>query len=121
MKFIDEAVIDVAAGNGGSGCTSFRREKFMPLGGPDGGDGGRGGSVIALADANLNTLVDFRYARRHEAAHGETGRGSDQFGAAGADVVLRMPVGTIVTDLGTDQVVAELLEAQQRVVLARGG
>jgi len=121
MKFIDEAVIDVAAGNGGSGCASFRREKFIPLGGPDGGDGGRGGCVMAQADVNLNTLVDFRYARRHEAGHGEVGRGSDQFGAAGSDVVLRMPVGTIVTDLGTDQVIAELLQPDQRVVLARGG
>ena len=82
MKFIDEAVIDIAAGNGGAGCASFRREKFVPFGGPDGGDGGRGGCVIALADANLNTLVDFRYARRHEAGHGESGRGADQFGAA---------------------------------------
>jgi GTPase len=121
MKFIDEVVIDVAAGNGGAGCASFRREKFVPLGGPDGGDGGRGGCVIALADANLNTLVDFRYARRHEARHGEPGRGSDQFGAAGSDVVLRMPVGTIVTDLETQQVIAELLQPEQRVMLARGG
>jgi GTP-binding protein len=121
MKFIDEAVIDVAAGNGGSGCASFRREKFIPLGGPDGGDGGRGGCVIALADASLNTLVDFRYARRHQAEHGEPGRGSDQFGAAGADVVLRMPVGTIVTDLETGQVIAELMQPDERVVLARGG
>ncbi|HET7528282.1 MAG TPA: GTPase ObgE [Burkholderiaceae bacterium] len=121
MKFIDETVIDVAAGNGGSGCVSFRREKFIPLGGPDGGDGGRGGCVIAQADPNLNTLVDFRYARRHEAGHGEPGRGSDQFGAAGSDVVLRMPVGTIVTDVNTDKVVAELLQADQSIVLARGG
>jgi GTP-binding protein len=121
MKFIDEAVIEVAAGNGGAGCASFRREKFMPLGGPDGGDGGRGGSVIAVADPNLNTLVDFRYARRHEAKNGEPGRGSDQFGAAGADVILRIPVGTIITDLETHEVVAELLEPAQRLVLARGG
>ncbi|HEU5294151.1 MAG TPA: GTPase ObgE [Burkholderiaceae bacterium] len=121
MKFIDEAVIDVAAGNGGSGCASFRREKFIPLGGPDGGDGGRGGCVFAVADPNLNTLVDFRYARRHGAGHGESGRGADQFGAAGADVVLRMPVGTIITDDQTEQVIAELLQAEQRVVLARGG
>jgi GTP-binding protein len=121
MKFIDETVIDVAAGNGGPGCASFRREKFVPLGGPDGGDGGRGGCVIAVADPNLNTLVDFRYARRHEAGHGEIGRGADQFGAAGSDVVLRMPVGTIVTDLATHNVIAELMEPEQRVVLARGG
>jgi GTP-binding protein len=121
MKFVDEVEIDVAAGNGGAGCASFRREKFIPMGGPDGGDGGRGGSVIAVADAGLNTLVDYRYARRHEAGRGEPGRGSDQFGAAGRDVELRMPVGTIITDLGTNQTVAELLQSDQRVVLAKGG
>jgi GTP-binding protein len=121
MKFIDEAVIDVAAGNGGAGCASFRREKFIPYGGPDGGDGGRGGNVVAVADASLNTLVDFRYARRHQAAHGEPGRGADQFGAAGSDVVLRMPVGTIVTDVSTQGVIAELLQPGEQVVLAKGG
>ena len=97
MKFVDEATIDVAAGDGGNGCVSFRREKYMQFGGPNGGDGGRGGSVFAVADRNLNTLVDFRYARRHEAKRGENGTGSDQFGAAADDIVLRMPVGTIIT------------------------
>jgi len=121
MKFVDEVVIDVAAGNGGAGCASFRREKYIPFGGPDGGDGGRGGCVVAVADPSLNTLVDYRYARRHEAANGESGRGSDQFGAAGRDVELRMPVGTIVRDLGTGQVLAELMRADERVVLAKGG
>jgi len=121
MKFIDEVVIDVAAGNGGAGCASFRREKFVPLGGPDGGDGGRGGCVIAFADASLNTLVDYRYARLHEARNGEQGRGSDQFGAAGTDVILRMPVGTIVTDMQTQEVLAELMQPEQQVILARGG
>jgi GTPase len=121
MKFVDEVVIDVAAGNGGAGCASFRREKFIPMGGPDGGDGGRGGNVIAAADASLNTLIDYRYAKRHGAGNGESGRGSDQYGAAGRDVVLRMPVGTIITDLATDQVVAELMHPDQQVVLARGG
>ncbi len=96
MKFVDEATIDVAAGHGGSGCLSFRREKFIPFGGPNGGDGGRGGSVWAVGDVNLNTLIDFRYARRHEARNGEQGRGSDQFGAAADDIVLRMPMGTII-------------------------
>jgi GTP-binding protein len=96
MKFVDEVTIDVVAGNGGSGCASFRREKFIPFGGPDGGDGGRGGSVWAQGDRNLNTLIDYRYARRHEARNGEAGRGSDSFGAAADDIVLRMPVGTIV-------------------------
>ena len=95
MKFVDEATIDIAAGHGGAGCVSFRREKFIPFGGPNGGDGGRGGSVWAVADVNLNTLIDFRYTRRFEARNGEAGRGSDQFGAAGEDIVLRVPVGTI--------------------------
>ncbi|GAP34856.1 GTPase ObgE [Piscinibacter sakaiensis] len=121
MKFVDEASIDVVAGNGGSGCVSFRREKFIPFGGPDGGDGGRGGSVYAVGDRNLNTLIDFRYARRHEARNGEPGRGSDQFGAAADDIVLRMPIGTIVTDLDSGQVIGELLVPGERVMLAKGG
>ncbi|MCU0928053.1 MAG: GTPase ObgE [Burkholderiaceae bacterium] len=121
MKFVDEATIDVAAGHGGAGCVSFRREKFIPFGGPNGGDGGRGGSVYAVADRNLNTLVDYRYARRHEAGNGEPGRGSDQFGAAGHDVVLRMPVGTIVSDADTGEVIAELLEPGVKVLIAKGG
>jgi GTP-binding protein len=121
MKFVDEATIDVAAGNGGAGCVSFRREKFIPFGGPNGGDGGRGGSIYAVADVNLNTLIDYRYARRHEAKNGEPGRGSDQFGAAADDIVLRMPVGTILTDLDTGQVVAELLTPGDRVLICKGG
>ena len=121
MKFIDEATIDVAAGDGGSGCVSFRREKFIPFGGPNGGDGGRGGSVWALADRNINTLIDYRYARRHEAKNGEPGRGSDQFGAAGGDIVLRMPVGTIVRDAESGEVLVELLEHDQKALLAKGG
>jgi len=121
MKFVDEATIDVAAGNGGAGCASFRREKFIPFGGPNGGDGGRGGSIYAVADLNLNTLIDYRYARRHEARNGEAGRGSDQFGAAGDDIVLRMPVGTILTDVDTDQVVAELLVPGERRLICKGG
>jgi len=120
MKFIDEATIDIVAGNGGAGCASFRREKFIPFGGPDGGDGGRGGSVFAVADSNLNTLIDYRYARRHEARNGEAGRGSDCYGAASDDVILRMPVGTIVRDLETDTVIAELLEPGEKILLAKG-
>jgi len=121
MKFVDEATIDIAAGNGGAGCMSFRREKFIPFGGPNGGDGGRGGSVFAVADRNLNTLIDYRYARRHEARNGEAGRGSDQYGAAADDIVLRMPVGTIVRDAETEEVLAELLEPDVPVLLAKGG
>jgi GTP-binding protein len=121
MKFVDEATIDVAAGNGGAGCASFRREKFIPYGGPDGGDGGRGGSIRAVADRNLNTLIDFRYARRHQARNGESGRGADQYGAAGDDILLRMPVGTIISDVDTGEVVAELLDPDQPVLICKGG
>ncbi len=121
MKFVDEATIDIAAGDGGNGCMSFRREKFIPFGGPNGGDGGRGGSVYAVGDRNLNTLIDYRYARRHEARRGENGRGSDQFGAAAEDIVLRMPMGTIITNVETEQVIAELLVPDERVLLAKGG
>jgi len=121
MKFVDEATIDIAAGNGGAGCMSFRREKFIPFGGPNGGDGGKGGSVWAVADRNLNTLIDYRYARRHEARNGEAGRGSDQYGAAADDIVLRMPVGTIVRDFETEEVLAELLDPDVKVLLAKGG
>ena len=121
MKFVDEATIDVAAGHGGAGCVSFRREKFIPFGGPNGGDGGRGGSVYAVGDPNLNTLIDYRYARRHEARNGEAGRGSDQFGAAAADIVLRMPMGTIVRDAATGAAIAELMVPGEKVLLAKGG
>ena len=121
MKFVDEATIDVAAGDGGSGCMSFRREKFIPFGGPDGGDGGRGGTVFAVADRNLNTLIDYRYARKHVARNGQSGRGSDQFGAAAEDIVLRMPVGTIIRDAQTDEVVAELLNPDEKVQIVKGG
>jgi len=121
MKFVDEATIDIVAGDGGSGCISFRREKFIPFGGPNGGNGGRGGSVFAVGDRNLNTLIDFRYARRHEARNGEQGRGSDQFGAAADDIVMRMPMGTIIRDAETDEVLAELLVPGEKVLLAKGG
>jgi GTPase len=121
MKFVDEATIDVSAGDGGAGCASFRREKFIPFGGPDGGNGGRGGSVYAVADVNLNTLIDYRYARRHEARNGEAGRGSDQFGAAAADIVLRMPVGTVLKDLDTEEVLAELLVPGEKFLVCKGG
>jgi GTPase len=121
MKFVDEAAIEVAAGNGGSGCMSFRREKFIPFGGPDGGDGGRGGTIYAMGDRNLNTLIDYRYARKHIARNGESGRGSDQFGAAAQDIVLRLPMGTIIRDAETDEVVAELLIPNERVQIVKGG
>src|SRR6185437_13919041 len=121
MKFVDEATIEVVAGDGGNGCMSFRREKFIPFGGPNGGDGGRGGSVFAVGDPNLNTLIDYRYARRHEARRGENGRGSDQYGAAAEDIVLRMPMGTIIADAESGDRVAELLVPGEKVCIVRGG
>jgi GTP-binding protein len=121
MKFIDETKIEVIAGNGGNGSASFRREKYVPKGGPDGGDGGRGGSVVAVADRNINTLIDYRYARVHRARNGENGRGSDCYGKGADDVLLRMPVGTVITDLITGEVVADLTHDGQQAVLAKGG
>jgi len=121
MKFVDEAYIDIAAGDGGNGCVSFRHEKYKEFGGPNGGDGGRGGHVYAIADPNLNTLVDYRYSRRHEAGRGEHGMGSDMFGAAGHDIVLKMPVGTIVTDAETGEVLYELLTPGEKIMIAKGG
>jgi GTPase len=121
MKFVDEARIEVFAGNGGNGSSSMRREKFIPKGGPSGGDGGRGGSVIAVADLNINTLIDYRYMRMHRAQHGEAGRGSDQYGAAGDDIILRMPVGTQIFDNETDELIGDLTTHEQVMVLAKGG
>lgn len=121
MKFVDEAFIDIAAGDGGSGCVSFRHEKYKEFGGPNGGDGGRGGHVYALADPNLNTLVDYRFSRRHEARNGEHGKGSDMFGAKGEDIVLKMPVGTILSDAETGEILCELLKPGEQVMIAKGG
>jgi GTPase len=121
VKFVDEAIIEVAAGKGGDGSASFRREKFIPKGGPDGGDGGRGGSVWAIADRNINTLIDYRYARRHQARDGERGHGADCYGAGGEDIELRMPVGTVVVDADTGERIADLAQHGQRALLARGG
>jgi len=121
MKFVDEAYIDIAAGDGGNGCVSFRHEKYKEFGGPNGGDGGRGGHVFAVADPNLNTLVDFRFSRRHEANRGQHGMGSDMFGAMGDDVTLKMPVGTIITDAETGEVLYELLQPGEVLMIAKGG
>jgi len=121
MKFFDEATIKVYAGDGGNGVATFRREKYEPMGGPDGGDGGRGGSIYAVADRNINTLVDYRYTRTFRAQRGENGRGSDCYGAGGEDLVLRVPVGTVITDKGTGRVVADLAQDGQRALLAKGG
>ena len=121
MKFVDEARIEVQGGKGGNGAASFRREKFIPKGGPDGGDGGRGGSVWAEADRNINTLVDYQYTRKFFAPAGENGRGADCYGAGGKDIVLRMPVGTIIRDTDTGETVADLAEHGARALLAAGG
>ena len=121
MKFIDEARIEVHAGKGGDGVASFRREKFVPRGGPDGGDGGRGGSIFAIADRNINTLTDYRYARIHRAKNGQKGMGSDCYGRAAADIELRMPVGTVVSDAETGEILFDLAHDGDRVTLAKGG
>ena len=120
MKFVDEAIIEVHAGKGGDGVASVRREKYVPRGGPDGGDGGRGGSLYALADRNLNTLIDYRYARIHRARDGESGRGADQYGRSAPDIDLRVPVGTVVSDLETGEAIADLDRDGTRVLVARG-
>ena len=121
MKFVDEAYIDVSAGDGGAGCVSFRHEKYKEFGGPSGGDGGRGGHVLAVADPHLNTLVDYRFSRCHDAQRGQHGMGSDMFGAAGADINLKMPVGTIIKDVETGEVLFELLNPGEVITIAKGG
>ncbi len=121
MKFVDEVRIHVKAGDGGDGAIAWRREKFVPRGGPAGGDGGDGGDVVLVVDPQLATLLDFRYVREHRARSGEQGRGSDQNGHAGGELVLRVPPGTLVRDGGTGEVLADLAEPGQRVVAAQGG
>jgi GTP-binding protein len=121
MKFFDEARIEVIAGKGGDGSASFRREKSIPRGGPDGGDGGRGGSIIAVADSNLNTLIDFRYTRIFRAKPGENGRGRDQYGKGADDIVLRVPVGTVIRDAESGATIADLAKNGDHALLAKGG
>ena len=121
MKFFDEARIEVIAGNGGNGSASFRREKYIPRGGPDGGDGGRGGDIWVVADGNLNTLIDFRYTRIFRAQHGENGRGADCYGKGGEDMLLRVPIGTVFSDLLSGEVIADLDHEGMRVLIAKGG
>ena len=121
MKFFDEARIEVFAGDGGNGAATFRREKFIPLGGPNGGDGGNGGDVWVQADENLNTLVDFRHETRFKAQRGENGMGSQMYGKAGEDKTIVVPVGTVVHNLDTDEIIGDLTENGQRLLVARGG
>ena len=121
MKFVDEATIRVHAGNGGNGCASFRREKFIPFGGPDGGDGGSGGSVWLVADEGLNTLVDFRHQRVYRAKRGENGMGRQMAGKGGEDLLIRVPVGTSVVNIDTDEEIGDLTENGSRLLVAQGG
>jgi GTP-binding protein len=121
MKLVDEAEIQVTAGDGGNGCVGFRREKFIPLGGPDGGDGGDGGSVWLLADENLNTLVDFRHQRQFRARRGENGMGRQMYGKAGDDLTITVPVGTVVLNVETDEVIGDLTRHGDRLLVAKGG
>jgi len=121
MKFFDEARIEVYAGDGGNGAATFRREKYIPKGGPSGGDGGRGGSVYAVADRNLNTLIDYRYTRSFRAERGENGGSRDCYGKGGDDITLRFPVGTVIKDLESGELVADLDEDGKTVLIAQGG
>ncbi len=121
MKFVDEVEIEVEAGRGGDGCASFRREKYVPFGGPDGGDGGDGGSIYLIADEGLNTLVDFRHRRRFRAERGGNGMGREMSGRSGADLLLEVPVGTVVTDAESGEAIGDLTSHGQRLLVARGG
>jgi len=121
MKFVDEAIIKVEAGNGGNGCVGFRREKYIPFGGPDGGDGGDAGSVYFQANDSLNTLVDFRYSRLYRAENGEKGMGKNCKGKNGKDLIIQVPVGTIVKDADTDEIIGDLTRDQQTLLVAKGG
>lgn len=121
MKFVDEAIIMIYAGNGGNGCIGFRREKYIPFGGPDGGDGGDGGSVFLVGDMNLNTLVDFRHKRLHRAENGRKGQGANCTGRGGDDCLIRVPLGTIVRNEETAEVIGEVLRHEQKLLVAQGG
>lgn len=121
MKFVDEAKIRVMAGDGGSGCASFRREKFIPFGGPNGGNGGAGGSVFIQADESLNTLIDFRYQRTFQAQRGENGMGSLRTGKSGEDLIIKVPVGTVISDDDTQEVIGDLSKPGEKICVAQGG
>ena len=121
MKFVDEASIHVQAGKGGDGSSSMRREKYIQFGGPDGGDGGKGGSVILVGDSGLNTLVDFRHRRAFNAQNGEGGKGRQMYGKGGDDVVVRLPLGTIVKNEETGEILGEITHQGQEMLIARGG
>ena len=121
MKFIDEGKIEIQAGKGGDGIASFRREKYVPKGGPSGGDGGRGGHVYVLADRNINTLIDYKFIHTHRAKDGQSGKSKDQYGKAGDDIYLKMPVGTIITDCRSGEMIADLSNDKKKLLIAKGG
>lgn len=121
MKFIDEALIDVKGGDGGNGCVSFRREKFIPFGGPDGGNGGKGGDIMVVADNNINTLINYRYQRHYNARNGEKGHGADCNGRGSDDIVLKVPVGTLLIDDESGDIIGDLVESGQELCIAKGG
>jgi len=121
MKFVDEAKIEIMAGKGGNGSASFRREKFIQYGGPDGGDGGRGGSVFLEGDSGLNTLVDFRHNRRYNAQNGQGGKGRNMTGKSGEDIVIRVPLGTIIINAETEEQIGEITTHEQQMLVAQGG
>lgn len=121
MQFIDEAKIFVKSGKGGNGCVSFRREKFVAKGGPNGGDGGNGGDVVIISDSQMSSLLDHRYKKHYNAKNGENGRGKDQHGKNGADLIVPVPIGTIIKNLETDEILGDLTEDKQRLIMAKGG
>src|SRR5690606_12321748 len=121
MRFVDEAVIRVQAGHGGRGAVSFRREKFIPFGGPDGGDGGKGGDIYLVGAPGVNTLADFRFHRAFKAPNGQPGSGQDRTGAGGADLEVQVPVGTVVVDVETEEQLGDVTEVGQRLLVAKGG
>lgn len=121
MKFVDEATICVSAGNGGDGCVSFHREKYILKGGPDGGNGGKGGNVYIIADVNMNTLIDFRLNRLLSAEHGAAGKKRNRTGKTGKDILIKVPIGTRITDLNTNEIIGEILHTTQQILVAKGG
>ncbi len=121
MKFVDQAIIEIVAGNGGAGAVSFRREKYVPLGGPDGGDGGRGGNIVFVGDNNVSTLYDVRYQKTIKAENGENGMGANKYGRSGKDAIIRVPVGTLIYDVETGELMADIVRKKQKFVAAKGG
>lgn len=121
MKFIDEVQVSFVSGDGGDGCSSFRREKFVPKGGPSGGDGGKGGDVILISDSNINTLSSFRYKKVLKAENGQNGQNKDKYGKSGVDLIIKVPIGTIVSSLETNQIIVDMDQDKKKHILIRGG